>query len=58
MDDVADFRHEPVLLGEALTLLNLRPGAFVVDGTLGGGGHLARSGGERGRRPAASQQPG
>jgi 16S rRNA (cytosine1402-N4)-methyltransferase len=39
MDDMADFRHEPVLLGEVLTLLNLHPGAFVVDGTIGGGGH-------------------
>ena len=34
-----DFRHEPVLLHEVLELLNLRPGAYVIDGTLGGGGH-------------------
>lgn len=31
--------HEPVLLAETLGLLDLQPGALVVDGTLGGGGH-------------------
>jgi 16S rRNA (cytosine1402-N4)-methyltransferase len=31
--------HEPVLLSETLGLLDLEPGALVVDGTLGGGGH-------------------
>lgn len=35
----ADFRHEPVLLHEVLNLLHIGPGAYVVDGTLGGGGH-------------------
>ncbi|MDY0211544.1 MAG: 16S rRNA (cytosine(1402)-N(4))-methyltransferase RsmH [Desulfuromonadaceae bacterium] len=35
----ADFRHEPVLLHEVLDLLHLFPGAIVVDGTVGGGGH-------------------
>ncbi|MCA1795938.1 MAG: 16S rRNA (cytosine(1402)-N(4))-methyltransferase RsmH [Desulfuromonadaceae bacterium] len=39
MDTPADFRHEPVLLNEVLELLHLRPGAYVVDGTVGGGGH-------------------
>lgn len=39
MDAADDFRHEPVLLHEVLELLNLHPGAFVVDGTVGGGGH-------------------
>ena len=31
--------HEPVLLAEVLTALHLHPGAWIVDGTLGGGGH-------------------
>ncbi len=38
MEDT-DFRHEPVLLHEVLELLHLFPGAVVVDGTVGGGGH-------------------
>jgi 16S rRNA (cytosine1402-N4)-methyltransferase len=33
------FVHEPVLLEESLALLQLAPGALVVDATLGGGGH-------------------
>jgi 16S rRNA (cytosine1402-N4)-methyltransferase len=32
-------RHRPVLLKETLDLLNLQPGAVVVDGTIGSGGH-------------------
>jgi len=35
------FSHRPVLLEECLTALKLRPGAIVVDGTVGGGGHAA-----------------
>lgn len=35
------FTHDPVLLGECLSWLALRPGALVVDGTVGGGGHAA-----------------
>jgi 16S rRNA (cytosine1402-N4)-methyltransferase len=31
--------HKPVLLGEAIENLNLKPGDIVVDGTLGAGGH-------------------
>ena len=31
--------HEPVLLAETLGQLDLVPGAVVIDGTLGGGGH-------------------
>lgn len=31
--------HVPVLLNEVLEILDLRPGKFVIDGTLGGGGH-------------------
>ncbi|MFT5441693.1 MAG: 16S rRNA (cytosine1402-N4)-methyltransferase [Myxococcota bacterium] len=34
-----DFDHCPVLLNESLQHLNLKPGAVVIDGTLGGGGH-------------------
>jgi len=35
------YAHRPVLLEEALELLALHPGAVVVDGTVGGGGHAA-----------------
>ncbi len=35
------FSHRPVLLDECLTALQLQPGATVVDGTVGGGGHAA-----------------
>jgi 16S rRNA (cytosine1402-N4)-methyltransferase len=35
------FTHQPVLREEALGWLALRPGALVVDGTVGGGGHAA-----------------
>ena len=38
----SEFRHLPVLLKEATEQLDLRPGAVVVDGTLGGAGHAAR----------------
>lgn len=31
--------HEPVLLTETLEQLRLEPGAVIIDGTLGGGGH-------------------
>lgn len=34
-------RHESVLLHETVDGLNLKPGAIVFDGTLGGGGHSA-----------------
>lgn len=33
--------HIPVLLREAITLLDPKPGEFFIDGTLGGGGHAA-----------------
>jgi 16S rRNA (cytosine1402-N4)-methyltransferase len=36
---MTSFEHRPVLLNESLHHLNLNPGATVVDGTLGGGGH-------------------
>jgi 16S rRNA (cytosine1402-N4)-methyltransferase len=35
------FRHEPVLLDAVLSHLHPTPGAVVLDGTLGGGGHAA-----------------
>ena len=35
------YHHRPALLEETLTLLDLAPGDFVVDGTVGGGGHAA-----------------
>lgn len=31
--------HQPVLLTETLGFLDLQPGAAIIDGTLGGGGH-------------------
>ena len=34
-----EFIHEPVLLQEVLTWMDVRPGGVYVDGTLGGGGH-------------------
>jgi 16S rRNA (cytosine1402-N4)-methyltransferase len=36
-----EFSHRPALLEECLAALELRPGAIVVDGTVGGGGHAA-----------------
>ncbi len=33
------FKHHPVLLQEAVHLLNPHPGAIMIDTTLGGGGH-------------------
>ena len=38
---MAQFQHTPVMLAESVEHLALRPGAIVVDGTLGGGGHAA-----------------
>src|SRR5688572_21213042 len=35
-------RHDPVMVDEILGALPLRPGALVVDGTLGLGGHSLR----------------
>ena len=34
-----EFIHEPVLLQEVLTWMDVRPGGVYADGTLGGGGH-------------------
>ncbi|MDA8033135.1 MAG: 16S rRNA (cytosine(1402)-N(4))-methyltransferase RsmH [Actinomycetota bacterium] len=36
-----EFRHEPVLLGQVLSLLETVPDGVLVDATLGGGGHAA-----------------
>ena len=36
---MTEFRHVPVLLGECLAGLDIRPEGVYVDGTLGGGGH-------------------
>ena len=44
MDAVDPFdqaEHRPVMLNEVVAGLALRPGADVIDGTLGGGGHAA-----------------
>jgi 16S rRNA (cytosine1402-N4)-methyltransferase len=53
--------HQSVLLSEVLVGLDLRPGAIVVDGTLGGGGHsaaLANAVGPHGRVVALDQDAG
>lgn len=34
-----EFAHRPVLLAESIAFLDCRPGATIVDGTIGGGGH-------------------
>ena len=36
-----EFSHRPALLEECLAALELQPGAIVVDGTVGSGGHAA-----------------
>lgn len=38
---VSEPRHEPVMATEILNLFRLGPGKFVIDGTLGLGGHAA-----------------
>jgi len=37
----SQFHHAPVLLEESLEHLRLKPGAVIVDGTLGGAGHAS-----------------
>ncbi len=39
--DPQDAAHLPVLLDEVMAGLSIRPGAWMIDGTLGGGGHTA-----------------
>jgi 16S rRNA (cytosine1402-N4)-methyltransferase len=41
MPDSPKYSHIPVLLKQAITLLNPQPGQRFVDGTLGGGGYTA-----------------
>jgi len=40
--NVRSVRHDPVMINEILEVLPLQPGATVVDGTLGLGGHSLR----------------
>ena len=40
--DPEETQHVPVLLNEVLHYLSVQPGARVIDGTLGGGGHTRR----------------
>ncbi len=52
--------HVPVMLDEVVHWLDPRPGAVIVDGTLGGGGHtrtLAERVGETGRVIALDRDP-
>lgn len=52
--------HEPVLLKEVLTLLDLKTGQVVVDGTLGSGGHareILKRIGPQGRLIGMDQDP-
>lgn len=39
MHDSSTLIHQPVLLEEALTALNIKPDGCYVDGTFGRGGH-------------------
>ncbi len=39
---MAERTHDPVMLGEILEALPLKPGAIIVDGTLGLGGHSVK----------------
>ena len=34
-----EFEHIPVMLGECIDFLNIRPYGVYLDGTLGGAGH-------------------
>ena len=34
-----EFKHEPVLLEECITGLNIKANGIYVDGTMGGAGH-------------------
>lgn len=36
-----NFSHKPVLLGQTITAMNIRPDGIYLDGTAGGGGHSA-----------------
>ena len=52
--------HKPVLLQEVLQCLNLKPGAFVADGTVGSGGHaleILKAIGPGGRLIGVDQDP-
>src|SRR2546423_12106154 len=40
--NVRSVHHDPVMIDEILEVLPLKPGATVVDGTLGLGGHSLR----------------
>jgi len=53
-------RHVPVLLEEAVSALNIRPGGTYVDCTLGGGGHSKKIAGELadGKLIAIDRDPG
>lgn len=53
-------RHNPVLLQEVLEHLDLKPGAVIVDGTLGSGGHaeaILKKIGPEGRLIGLDQDP-
>ncbi len=55
-----EFRHEPVMLGEVLHWLAVKPGGAYADGTLGGGGHSAailRTAGEGGSLYGIDRDP-
>ncbi len=59
-DPASPTRHQPVLLREVLDQLQLEPGAVIVDGTFGGGGHtraIAERIGPTGRVIAVDRDP-
>jgi 16S rRNA (cytosine1402-N4)-methyltransferase len=57
---MSEFRHQPVLLKEAIDLLNVKPGGNYLDATLGGGGHageILRRNGPQGRLIGIDRDP-
>jgi 16S rRNA (cytosine1402-N4)-methyltransferase len=60
MTEHSAFFHEPVLLNEVMSFLDIHEGDFVIDATAGGGGHLraiAKAVGDTGQCMAFDKDP-